>query len=156
MPGNEIAVMFHLGQDDQIARLEVGARPGVRHEVDGFGGVAGIDDFPGGRRVDEPGQLCSRLLIDRGSLFGQEMSKLKGLALGTLFGLAREFVTNSLPEQMGDQVKSIIDNITENMGGSPLPSSTFENWLPKADSSESQKPSNLPETAGAAAGVPVA
>lgn len=84
------------------------------------------------------------------NLFGQEMQKLKGLALGTLFGIAREFVSNSLPPAMGTQVKSIIDDITEKMGGSTLPSSAFADWLPKGNEDSSSERTG-PQMAGAGA-----
>ncbi len=49
--------------------------------------------------------------------FGGEINKLKGLALGTLFGVARDMVSQSLPESVKDQVTHLVDDVTEKAGG---------------------------------------
>ena len=45
-PGDEVGVVFHLGQDDNIPILQVLPPPGVCHQVDGFGGIPGENDLP--------------------------------------------------------------------------------------------------------------
>jgi len=49
--------------------------------------------------------------------FGGEIDKLKGLAIGTLLGVARDFLVQSVPEHLGDQVKELMDNFTTKLGG---------------------------------------
>jgi len=71
------------------------------------------------------------------SAWESEISKLKGLALGMLFGTAREMLVQSLPEHMGEQLKEIVDNVTRKVGGEPLPSSDWDK-LREASSSESE------------------
>ena len=44
--------MFHLGNDDLIAGLQVGTTKRGCHKVDGFGGPACEDDLLRGGRVD--------------------------------------------------------------------------------------------------------
>jgi len=60
------------------------------------------------------------------SAWESEISKLKGLALGMLFGTAREMLAQSLPGHMGEQLKEIVDNVTRKVGGEPLPSSDWD------------------------------
>lgn len=49
--------------------------------------------------------------------FGSEIDQLKGLAIGTLLGVARDFLVQSVPEHLGDQVKELMDNFTTKLGG---------------------------------------
>jgi len=60
------------------------------------------------------------------SIWSAEIDKLKGLALGALFGTARELLISSLPEQMGAQVREVVDSVTKKVGGKPLPSSDWD------------------------------
>jgi len=59
------------------------------------------------------------------SIWASEVAKLKGLALGALFGTARELLVSSMPPQMGEQLKDVVDSVTRKVGGQPLPSSDF-------------------------------
>jgi len=52
--------------------------------------------------------------------FGTEIDKLKGLALGTLFGVTRDMVSKSLPESLKDQVSNLFNEFTEKVGGEPI------------------------------------
>jgi len=54
-----------------------------------------------------------------------ELAKLKGLALGAALGTVREMVIKAVPEEMGHQLKDIIDNVTQKLGGQPIPSSDW-------------------------------
>jgi ElaB/YqjD/DUF883 family membrane-anchored ribosome-binding protein len=53
-------------------------------------------------------------------LFGDEIRQLKGLALGTLFGVVRDLVTQAVPQQLESQVKSLFNNVTTKLGGEPV------------------------------------
>jgi len=57
------------------------------------------------------------------SNWAPEIDKLKSLALGVLFGTAREMIASSVPEHVGDQLKEIFDSVTKKVGGEPIPSS---------------------------------
>jgi len=59
------------------------------------------------------------------SIWAPEVAKLKGLALGVLFGTARELLVSSMPEHMGEQIKEVVDSVTKKVGGDPLPSSDW-------------------------------
>jgi len=49
--------------------------------------------------------------------FGGEIDKLKGLAIGAALGIARDFLVQSVPEHLGDQVKEVINDFTTKLGG---------------------------------------
>jgi ElaB/YqjD/DUF883 family membrane-anchored ribosome-binding protein len=59
------------------------------------------------------------------SIWDADVTKLKSLALGVLFGTARELLATSLPDHLGDQVKEVVDSATRKVGGEPLPSSDW-------------------------------
>lgn len=52
--------------------------------------------------------------------FGSELGKLKGLALGTLFGVARDMVTQAMPQNLKTELSSVFDSMTETAGGKPI------------------------------------
>lgn len=55
-----------------------------------------------------------------GSLFGDEFNKVRGIALGTLFGLVRDLVTEMVPQQLESQVTDLINRVTVKLGGEPV------------------------------------
>jgi len=72
-----------------------------------------------------------------------ELSKLKSLALGVLFGTAREAILNAVPEYVGEQLKDVIDNATKKMGGEPIPAADIENM---EQAFESERPERADES----------
>jgi ElaB/YqjD/DUF883 family membrane-anchored ribosome-binding protein len=64
--------------------------------------------------------------------FAPELNKVKGLALGTMFGVIRDMVSQSLPESLKTQVAEMFDNVTEKVGGE-----TIQQGSLAKDSSES-------------------
>jgi len=57
------------------------------------------------------------------SQWAPEIGRLKNLALGVLFGTAREVILSSVPPHVGEELKNVIDSVTKKFGGEPLPSS---------------------------------
>jgi hypothetical protein len=55
-----------------------------------------------------------------GQKFEAEIHKLKGLALGTVFGIVRDMITGSAPPQLSSQLAEIIDSATAKLGGQPI------------------------------------
>jgi len=49
-----------------------------------------------------------------------ELDQLKGLALGALFGMARELLVKAVSPEMGERLKEIMDNVTTKVGGKPM------------------------------------
>lgn len=52
--------------------------------------------------------------------FAPELNKVKGLALGTMFGVIRDMVSQTLPESLKTQVAGMFDNVTEKVGGETI------------------------------------
>lgn len=50
-------------------------------------------------------------------LFGNELSKLKGLAIGVSLGLVRDMISESVPPSFRPQIAEVIDGFTEKLGG---------------------------------------
>jgi hypothetical protein len=49
--------------------------------------------------------------------FGPEIDKLKGLAVGTLMGVARDMVSQFVPQAIKREVTDVINGFTSNLGG---------------------------------------
>jgi ElaB/YqjD/DUF883 family membrane-anchored ribosome-binding protein len=54
------------------------------------------------------------------SKFDDEIGKLKGMAIGTAFGLLRDFLNRSIPANLTDQIGEIVDSVTRKLGGQPM------------------------------------
>jgi len=52
--------------------------------------------------------------------FGDELGKLKGVALGAMFGLVRDWISRSAPAEVGSRVGEVIDDVTRKLGGEPI------------------------------------
>jgi ElaB/YqjD/DUF883 family membrane-anchored ribosome-binding protein len=58
--------------------------------------------------------------------FQPELTMLKGVAVGTLLGLVRDYVNESAPEGLRPKIKELVDNVTVKLGGEPLQSPILE------------------------------
>ncbi len=65
--------------------------------------------------------LLSRL----GDRFGGEVSKLKGMAIGTLLGAARDMISPWVPETLKGDVKEMINGFTSTLGGQVIDGPVF-------------------------------
>ncbi|HEV3236616.1 MAG TPA: hypothetical protein VGZ25_06480 [Gemmataceae bacterium] len=54
------------------------------------------------------------------NLFSDELTRVKGLALGTLMGLVRDYAKQSLPQSLAPHIDEVIDSATAKLGGQPL------------------------------------
>jgi ElaB/YqjD/DUF883 family membrane-anchored ribosome-binding protein len=61
--------------------------------------------------------------------FEAEITKLKGLAIGTVLGIVRDLITQSGPEQMKAELANVMDNITVKLGGEPIRGPVLKNNL---------------------------
>jgi ElaB/YqjD/DUF883 family membrane-anchored ribosome-binding protein len=52
-----------------------------------------------------------------GEHYGDELTKLKGLAVGTVGGVVREMVVANVGPALADQVKEVLDSFTTKLGG---------------------------------------
>jgi len=49
------------------------------------------------------------------------LERVRGLALGAVMGMVRDFLSESLPETLKADVLNVVDDITTKLGGKPLP-----------------------------------
>jgi len=59
------------------------------------------------------------------SQYGDEINKVKGMAISTLGGLLGEMLLQSVPPALKDQVKEVVDGVTKKLGGHPLEKPLF-------------------------------
>jgi hypothetical protein len=52
--------------------------------------------------------------------YGEEITKLEGLALSAICGLVRDNLAATLNPEVGERLSEVIDGLTEKMGGKPL------------------------------------
>jgi len=89
-----------------------------------------------GTREERPSMAGTQTPIKSAlSAWAPEIDKLKGLALGVLFGTARELITSSVPEHVGKHLKEIFDSVTRKAGGEPMSSSDLSDLLPRPQES---------------------
>jgi len=68
-----------------------------------------------------------------GTTFQSELSQLKGLAVGAMFGLLRDMLSRSMPEPMQQQVTELVDNLTTKLGGQPVRGHLLSEETPQSD-----------------------
>ena len=67
-----------------------------------------------------PAHPSHRLTGELASRFGDELGKLKGVALGAVFGLVRDWISRSAPSEVGSRVGEVLDDVTRKLGGEPI------------------------------------
>ncbi|GBC91307.1 hypothetical protein HRbin14_02073 [bacterium HR14] len=67
-PRDQVRVVFHLGENNLVARFELASAPCVGNEVDAFGGAACENDFSHFAGVKELRHASARTLIEFGRL----------------------------------------------------------------------------------------
>jgi len=85
-------------------------------------GHRSMEEASGKKPVQEVSQGPSKpvWLSEVNELFGTEITMLKGLAIGTVLGVVRDMITQSVPEQMQPQLADVMDSITAKLGGKPI------------------------------------
>jgi ElaB/YqjD/DUF883 family membrane-anchored ribosome-binding protein len=54
------------------------------------------------------------------SSLGPEISKLKGLAIGAALGMARDAIRRAAPQEIGEQLAGVVNDLTSKLGGEVL------------------------------------
>jgi len=86
-----------------------------------LGGTMLHDDGSPKRAASTNGSMHNRGMLAH--LLGQiepEIVQLKGLALGALLGVVRDFASKSSPQRMNGDVESAMNGITVKLGGTPV------------------------------------
>jgi ElaB/YqjD/DUF883 family membrane-anchored ribosome-binding protein len=60
------------------------------------------------------------LLSELGDRFGPEIDQLKGLAIGSVMSLAREFIKDAVAPALAPELERVIDGVTSKLGGKPI------------------------------------
>jgi ElaB/YqjD/DUF883 family membrane-anchored ribosome-binding protein len=68
------------------------------------------------------------------SVFGSEIDKLKGMAIGTVGGVVRDLVTQSASEHLRPMLTDVINNVTTKLGGQTIQGRV----LPESHSTEEE------------------
>jgi hypothetical protein len=88
---------------------------------------------PNATSSPEPVQEHSKARSEPGWLsvvnnqFGTEITKVKGMAIGTILSVARDLILQSAPEQMKGELAKVIDSITVKLGGEPIQGPVLKN-----------------------------
>jgi ElaB/YqjD/DUF883 family membrane-anchored ribosome-binding protein len=64
-----------------------------------------------------------------GTKFGDELAKLKGVALGAAFGLVRHWVNQSARGDIGQMLGEVIDDVTRKLGGLPIRGNPMDSFV---------------------------
>ena len=113
-------------EGDRITEMRSRGEPAVSY------GRGGYDRFARASRRDleeearsssftaSPAHATPTWMSQLASKFEPELNKLKGLALGTVFGLVRNWVAESSPPEVGSRISQVIDDFTRKLGGEPV------------------------------------
>lgn len=75
-----------------------------------------------------------------GHLFGDELEKLKGLAIGMALGAIRDAVTSSMPPEVGPRIAEVMNDVTTKLGGQTMPSPVLpEGFFSRRDPFEARE-----------------
>ncbi|GAB1426057.1 hypothetical protein MASR2M16_32910 [Thauera terpenica] len=73
LPGHDVGVVLHRGDEDLVAGAQLGPPPALRHEIDGFGGAAGEHDLFRMCGIDELLHGHARVVVELGGVLRQPM-----------------------------------------------------------------------------------
>lgn len=143
--GGAIAAGFVAGWAlNRMQRTSRGAGPPAGYAPGAYTAAPGLGGPPQsahGRFADEtpaaasfagappsaPAPEMSRPAVHRPSWLDEltrtlapEIQKLRGLAIGAAMSVARDLLTQSLPEQLRPQLDEVINNLTSKLGGEPV------------------------------------
>jgi ElaB/YqjD/DUF883 family membrane-anchored ribosome-binding protein len=77
----------------------------------------GMEPAPSSPPPTKPGLLAA---------FEPELNHLKALAIGAALGTLREMLSEKVPPHMAEELRGIIDNVTQKLGGETLTRSDLE------------------------------
>lgn len=81
-------------------------------------------------KVEQAGGTEHHWLDEAGQMFEKEISKVKGLAIGTVLGVLRDLIATSLPEPLKPELHEVMDSVTTKLGGKPIRGPVLsESWL---------------------------
>jgi hypothetical protein len=105
----------HRWQRPSGAHTLDGGRPVHRFRQPDGGAIQARDWAPTSSSAEpsaEEGGLLNR--------FGDEVDKVKGLAIGAAMGMVRDLAKDYLPKTLGPHVDEVLNSATRKLGGQPL------------------------------------
>jgi len=81
LPGDEVAVVLHLGGQHDVTGPQIGAAPSVGDEVHAFGRPASEEDFLGVRCADEAGEAGAGPFVAIGRAHGERVQSAMHVAV---------------------------------------------------------------------------
>jgi hypothetical protein len=84
LPRDDVGVVLHVGEHDDIAFAEVGAAPRAGDQVQRLGRVLGEDHLVGGGCVDQAGDCCSGTFVRLGRFTGEPVRAAVDRSVGVL------------------------------------------------------------------------
>jgi len=88
LPRHDVGVVLQMADDDFIIATDIGAAPGLGHQIDRLGGAAGEDDLVQRSGIEEaPGALAGTLIGLRHGV-GEKMQPAVDVGIFTLIGTA--------------------------------------------------------------------
>jgi ElaB/YqjD/DUF883 family membrane-anchored ribosome-binding protein len=128
----------------RIIKQENGAAKGYR-SPNATSATEPVEESSQGR--SEPGWLS-----EVNNQFGTEITKLKGMAIGTILSVARDLITQSVPEQMKGELAKVMDSITVKLGGEPIRGLVLKNGSGASDENNERAASEIAEPMAAIRG----
>jgi len=99
------------------------------------------------RAAQETGEKAGESWLHRlGDHFGDEVEKLKGLAVGTLFGVTRDMVSQWLPDALKGEVTDVINGFTTSLGGKVIGEPLLQSAQDQQEMGRADESPNRPET----------
>ena len=94
----------------------------TQHRTGVINGYRPVEESPRQKPVQElsPNSSEPSWLREVNHQFGAEITKLKGMAIGSVLGVVRDLITHSAPEQMKAKMADVMDSITVKVGGEPI------------------------------------
>jgi ElaB/YqjD/DUF883 family membrane-anchored ribosome-binding protein len=126
--GGSVGVGFLLGwlsgsrSRKQLSEMPVAQAPSARSQGSGNGSSYMPQSAPP-RETSAPAETPE----SGGALgwIGEQLGRLKGVAVGSLMGVVRDLAQRNLPETVGKRVSEEVDRLTRNLGGEPLSGSVL-------------------------------
>ncbi len=134
LPGHDVRMVLHLGEQNFIARLDVRLAPTVRHQIDAFGGAVREDHFLARCGIDELANFLPRFFVQIGRLIAQPMNA--PMHVGVSAGVHVHHRIDHLPRSLRrggiiqiDQRLAVGPHRTENrkIGAQPLHVEAYRN-----------------------------
>src|SRR6266481_7685861 len=119
LPGHDVGVMLHGGDEHFVAGMNISAAVGLRHEVDTFGGAADKDDLARIGGVEETLHRRPRRFVLFRRMFGKKMHATMDVGVVALVVL-----TDRINDHLGLLGRGCIVQVNQRPAANRLP----EDW----------------------------